>query len=330
MWVLEGLPFTVGGATRLAIEHSILVQTEGNTSMAVRKVLMTGASGYVASQLLPTFQQRYDTLLIDASTLYSRGRSSWPDLEQNRQGEHVEGVATADLNDPDRSSYARYFEGVDAVVHLAFKRDSGEPLDHFFDAKFNVEMNYNVFRCAYDAGVRRVVMASSNAAASWNDRPPMRGRRTEMQDPYKLPLSDNFYGWAKATTEHMGFLFACGGLGRRMEVVMVRVGVPRDPDPSVYASDPAEYSFRLGGHVSPHDLTQLFVKAVETPSIENEDGVPWQVVYAVSNNRRAFWSVASARQALDYQPQDDSEVKFADDIRRLGFEDATGILDVAD
>ena len=225
-----------------------------NTSMAVRKVLMTGASGYVASQLLPTFRQRYDTLLIDASTLYSRGRSSWPDLEQNRQGEHVEGVATADLNDPDRSSYARYFEGVDAVVHLAFKRDSGEPLDHFFDAKFNVEMNYNVFRCAYDAGVRRVVMASSNAAASWNDRPPMRGRRTEMQDPYKLPLSDNFYGWAKATTEHMGFLFACGGLGRRMEVVMVRVGVPRAPDPLVYAADPAQYKFSLAGYVSPSDL----------------------------------------------------------------------------
>ena len=300
--------------------------------MAVRKVLMTGASGYVAGQILPTFRQRYDTLLIDASTLYSRGRpnSNRPNLEPNRLGEHVEGVITADLNAPDSSSYARYFEGVDAVVHFAYNRNSGEPLDHVFDEMANVELNYNVLRCAYDAGVRRVVMTSSNAAASWYDQPLMRERRTEMQDPYKLPLSFEFYGWAKATTEHMGFLFACGGLGRRMEVVMVRVGVPRDPDPSVYASDPAEYSFRLGGHVSPHDLTQLFVKAVETPSIENEHGVPWQVVYAVSNNRRAFWSVASARQALDYQPQDDSEVKFADDIRRLGLEDATGILDALD
>ena len=34
----------------------------------------------------------------------------------------------------------------------------------------------------------------------------------EMLDPYTLPLSDNFYGWAKATYEHMGFLFACGGM----------------------------------------------------------------------------------------------------------------------
>ena len=298
--------------------------------MAVKKVLMTGAAGYVAGQLLPTFRQRYDTLLIDASTLYSRGRSNWPNLEQNRQGEHVEGVVTADLNDPDRSNYARYFEGVDAVVHFAYKRNSGEPLDHFFDEKANVELNYNVLRCAYDAGVRRVVMTSSNAAASWYDHTLMRERRTEMQDPYTLPLSFEFYGWAKATTEHLGFLFACGDLGRRMEVVMVRVGVPRDPEPEVYAVDPAAYKFRLGGYVSPRDLTQLFVKAVETPSIENEHGVPWQVVYAVSNNKRAFWSVASARQVLGYQPEDDSEVKFADDIRRLGLEDATGLLDVFD
>ena len=74
----------------------------------------------------------------------------------------------------------------------------------------------------------------------------------------------------------------------------------------------------------------MFVKAVETPSIENEDGVPWQVVYAVSNNKRGLWSLARARQVLDYQPEDDSEVKFADDIRRLGLDDATRIPDVAD
>ena len=269
-------------------------------------------------------------LLIDASTLYSRGRSSWPDLEQNRQGEHVEGVATADLNDPDRSSYARYFEGVDAVVHLAFKRDSGEPLDHFFDAKFNVEMNYNVFRCAYDAGVRRVVMTSSNAAASWNDRPPMRGRRTEMQDPYKLPLSDNFYGWAKATTEHMGFLFACGGLGRRMEVVMVRVGCRAPLIPWCTPPIQRSTSFSLAGYVSQRDLTQLFVKAVETQHRETSTASRgrWSTLSATTS--AAFWSLTSARQALDYQPQDDSEVKFADDIRRLGLEDATGILDALD
>ena len=41
------------------------------------------------------------------------------------------------------------------------------------------------------------------------------------------------------------------------------------------------------------------------------------MVYEVSNNTRAFWSIASARKVLCYEPQDDSEVKFADDIRRF-------------
>ena len=290
--------------------------------MAARKVLMTGAAGYIASQLLPTFRQRYDTVLIDVK-------------EQNRLGEPVKGVVIADLIDSDRSSYARYFEGVDAVVHLGSKRHSGESLDHFFDEKANVEMAYDVFRCAYDAGVPRVVMASSNHAADWYEHALIHDRRMEMLDPYKLPLSDNFYGWAKATYEQLGFLFACGAMGsrddggreqrtggqlstsRRMGVVMVRIGAPRELDPSLYADDPAGYKRDLGAYISPRDLSQLFARAIEAPDIENEYGVPWQVVYGISDNTRAFWSLASARQVLGYQPEDDSEVKYAEDIRGL-------------
>ena len=34
------------------------------------------------------------------------------------------------------------------------------------------------------------------------------------------------------------------------------------------------------------------------------------MVYGISNNARAFWSLANARQILGYSPEDDSEVKF--------------------
>ena len=80
-----------------------------------------------------------------------------------------------------------------------------------------------------------------------------------------------------------------------------------------------------GAYISPRDITQLFTRAIEAPNIENEDGVPWQVVYGISNNTRAFWSLSNAREVLGYEPQDDSEVKYADDIR--GFlvgDNATG------
>jgi len=134
-------------------------------------------------------------------------------------------------------------------------------------------------------------------------------------EPYILPLSSHFYGWSKATTEHIGFLFACGSFGRKLEVVMLRIGAPRPLDLSIYKGDPVQYKRDLGAYLSPRDLTQLVTRAIETPDIENEHGIPWHVVYGISNNTRAFWSLSNARRVLGYEPEDDSEVKYADDIR---------------
>ncbi len=299
--------------------------------MSRKRVLLTGAAGYVAAQMLPTLRERYDLVLVDV-TRTTRAGADLPD------------VTVVDLIPPDRSAYARHFDGVDTVVHLGYKRRRGaNPLDHFFDEKQNVEMAYNVFRTAYDAGVARVVMASSNHAADWYEHALVHRRALEVVDPYALPLSDNFYGWAKAAYEHMGFLFACGGLdfrdasgrerhtggnlgtARKMGVVMVRIGAPRELDVATYAGDPAAYKRDLGAYISPRDLTQLFVKAIEAPSIDNEHGVPWQVVYGISDNTRAFWSLTSARTALGYAPEDDSEVKFARDIRAFLVGDGPGV-----
>ena len=102
-----------------------------------------------------------------------------------------------------------------------------------------------------------------------------------------------------------------------MGVVMVRIGAPREIDVGLYIDDPATYKRDLGAYISPRDLSQLFIRALEAPNIENEHGVPWQVVYGISDNTRAFWSLTNARQVLGYRPQDDSEVKYADDIRGL-------------
>ena len=205
-------------------------------------------------------------------------------------------------------------------------------IGHFYAERDNVTMAYNVLRCAFEAGVDRVAMASSNHAADWYEHELIHNRKKEIVDPYELPLSDNFYGWAKATYEHLGFLFACGAFkagaedpssqyrggaintGRRMGVVCVRIGAPRELEMDVYEGNPVPYKRDLGAYISPRDLTQLFRRAIETPNIENEHGVPWQVVYGISDNARAFWSLSNALKALGYEPEDDSEVKFADDI----------------
>ena len=272
--------------------------------MTDHKVLLTGATGYIASQLLPTFRERYDLTLLDVN-------------EQDREGNQVPNVVAADLIDSNLGNYSQHFHGVDTVVHLGYRRRRGEPLDDFYDENANVAMAYNVYRAAYEAGARRVVIASSNHAADWYEHALIHERDLEMLDPYKLPLSDNFYGWSKATYEHLGFLFACGTFGRKLEVVMVRIGAPREIRVEDFSNDPRGYKRDLGAYISQRDLCQLFTKAIETPTIENDHGIPWLVVYGISDNTRAFWSLTSARKVLGYQPEDDSEVKYAEDIHRF-------------
>jgi hypothetical protein len=69
--------------------------------------------------------------------------------------------------------------------------------------------------------------------------------------------------------------------------------------------------------VSSRDLAQLFWRAIAAPDVGDGHGVPWLVVYGISGNTRAFWSLENARRVLGYAPEDDSEIAYAEDIRRL-------------
>ena len=293
----------------------------------MKRILVTGASGYIASQLLPALRGKYELTLTDVAN-------------SDREGERVQDVEVIDLMGDDRSKFTHLFEGQDSVIHLAYRRSSsggvyGDAVPHIerFDTELsNVKMANNVYRCAYEAGVKRVVMASSNHAADWYEHALIHRGKKETVFPDELPLSDNFYGWAKAAYELLGYPYACGAFGRKLEVVQVRIGNPRNPVakdmlkadfPGHGGSGIASYKRALGAHFSERDLQQLFVRAVETKDISNQNGVPWLVVYGISGNTRAFWSIQSARDVLEYEPQDDSEVKFADDIRTYVLADPT-------
>ena len=93
---------------------------------------------------------------------------------------------------------------------------------------------------------------------------------------------------------------------------------PREIDASQFADKPrARYIRDLTGYISQRDIQQLFCKSIETPDIADEHGVPFHIFYGVSNNARTFWSIANARKVIGYQPEDDSEIRFAEDIARL-------------
>jgi nucleoside-diphosphate-sugar epimerase len=271
-------------------------------------ILVTGAAGYIASYLLPAFRARYELRLLDVRTTDGKGRT-------------IEGIQVHDIADPHNLDASRaLFRGVDAVVHLAFIRPRGQTsADRYFAERGNVDMAYAIYQLALDEGVRRVVVASSNHAADFYEQ-RLRTKQLDMIYPeVPRPLSDNYYGWAKETYEHLGFVYASGTLGRALEVVQIRIGAPRDLAMTSFVDerrhDPATLHRDLGMWVSPRDLAQLFVRSLDTPSIANEHGVPFQVFYGISDNTRTAWSIANARQVIGYAPRDNSEAVYADEIR---------------
>ncbi len=265
------------------------------------RVVVTGAAGKIAGQVLPALRNRHELVLIDVR-------------DTNRAGETMPDVHLADLTHRDRDRYRHLFKGADRVVHFGFVRpvDDTGPDARYWAEQANVQMAYNVMQTAWEEGVGRVVMASSNHAADYFE-PLILDGAWDYVNPRDRALSDNYYGWAKEAYEHLGFVFACGTMnGTPLENVQIRIGGPREDDLAhIPPGDMRRVRRALAVYISDRDLQQLFVKSLECPDIRDEFGVPFQIFYGISANTHAFWSIANARRLLDYQPQDNSELRFA-------------------
>jgi hypothetical protein len=268
-----------------------------------KKVVVTGASGFIAGLMLPALRERYDLTLLDVRTT-------------DRDGNAVEGVQIADLLNRDRDTYRHHFRGADVVIHSGFVR-ADDPEQRFFAEHANIEMAYNVYQTAWEEQVRRVICISSNHAADYYERLILKGE-WDFVDPDDRALSDNYYGWAKEAYEHLGFVFAVGAVnGSPLENVQIRIGGPREDDLVRYPlGDMTRVRRALAVYLSRRDLDQLIIKSIEAPDIRDEHGVPFQIFYGISNNARAFWSLVNARKIIGYAPEDDSEIRFRDLIAK--------------
>ena len=73
----------------------------------------------------------------------------------------------------------------------------------------------------------------------------------------------------------------------------------------------------LGAYLSIRDKGQLFVKSIETENIEDENGIPFQIFYGISDNSHKFWSITNARKVIGYAPEDNSAFRFAERLAEL-------------
>ena len=274
--------------------------------MSQKKVVLTGASGYVAGRMLSALRERYDLTLLDVKTT-------------NREGDEVEGVQVVDLINPDRDSYRVHFRGADAVVHSGFKGTVDWSHTDYWKESDNIRMCYNVYQTCVEEGVKRIVVMSSNHACDFYER-LIWADRLDFATTDMLPLSDNFYGWAKSSYEHLAFVFATGNAnnGKRLESVHIRIGAPRDTIMEGQSADDLKQLHReLGAYLSARDLSQLVIKSIEAENIEDENGVPFQVFFGISGNTHRFWNIDNARRVVEYAPEDDSQIRFAGEIAEI-------------
>jgi len=273
--------------------------------MAKRTVLMTGACGVIATKIIPGLQERYDLHLTDITPT-------------TREGNMMHDIQIADLLDTNRDAYRHVFKNIDTVIHAAFvhSKPGEEP---FFAELANVKMAYNVYQTCVEEHVRRVIVISSNHAADFYENLIHKGLMLSVT-PDMPPFSDNYYGWAKIAYEALGFVFATGKMNGQQKLpnVQIRIGGPRETDiDACQIGDLVKMHRALGAYLSLRDELQLIEKSIETVAIDDENGIPFQIFYGVSNNTHNFWDIGNARKLIGYDPQDNSSIRFAKQVARI-------------
>jgi uronate dehydrogenase len=238
----------------------------------VSRLLITGAAGNMGHLLRPLLRR-------DGRILRLADIAEIDDVHPDEE------VMSVDVTDP--AAVAKACQDVDAVLHLG-GLSTEAPFDDLLAV--NVVGTRNLLQAAVDAGVGRVILASSNHAAGFYRRADMPPGGDGL--PGDLPpRPDTFYGWSKAAVESLGSLYHDRyGLG----VICLRIGT---------CFDEPIGSRGLATWLAPVDAARLVEACLSAPE------VGFAIAWAISDNTRRWWSLAEA-QALGYESVEDAE-KFA-------------------
>lgn len=237
--------------------------------MEKRKVLITGAAGRIGTAFRKQYDGEYAFRLVDRR-------------EVEDAGEHEQWAA--DLVDLDEAR--RACAGVDTVIHLAA---DPSPRATFYDTllPLNIQMTYNLFHAAQEAGCRRLIFASSIHAVNAY---PL-DYQIHPEDP---TLPGDLYGVTKVFGEALSAYYASR---EGLSCIAIRIGAFGMPERVAECSD----SRMLALWISHRDLSQLIHRSIQAP-----DDVRYLIVQGVSDNQFKRMDIGNARRILGYEPQDNA------------------------
>jgi nucleoside-diphosphate-sugar epimerase len=244
-------------------------------------VLVTGAAGLIGQILLDGLADEYAVHGLDV-----------------RRGPGVDHVVDASRG----RRFARRFEGMQAVVDLA--ADASLNASWKTVRENNIPATANALEAAREAGLQRVVFASSNHVVGMYERDEpyasIVAGRYEGLDADDLPRltsdvpirPDGPYGIGKAFGEAAARYYA---EEHGLSVICLRIG-------TVNAANRPESPRQFATLLTHRDLVQLVRCCLAAP-----ESVRFAVLYGVSANTWRFWDLEAARVALGYAPEDDAE-----------------------
>jgi dTDP-4-dehydrorhamnose reductase len=191
-----------------------------------------------------------------------------------------------DITDP--PTVHRAMQGIHTLIHLAATPDDADFLTELLPP--NIVGVYHVLEAAREAGVHRIILASSGQVV-WHQRftgpVPITAR--------DLPTPRYWYAVTKVFLEAAGQAYA---VAHGINVIAVRLGwVPRNAD---HVRELAGVEWAKDVYLSPGDAGRFFACAVRAPV-----DLPFTIVYATSKPLQQFYyDLDSARQLLGFVPQD--------------------------
>jgi uronate dehydrogenase len=235
----------------------------------LKKIVLTGAAGrlggYLRKPLAAKCEKLVSTDIAPLTDPLIKGES----------------FVQADL--ADYAKMSEIIKGADMVVHFGGHPDE-KPFEDILHA--NIIGCYNIWQAAHEAGVRRIVYASSIHAVGLHPKTTA----INIHTPHR---PDSYYGLAKCFAEDMAKLYWDK---KGLEAVCLRI----------LSCANVTNSRALGSWLSYDDLIHLVERAVDTPT------TGFAVIYGVSNNDRSPVDNSGAS-FLGYRPRDNAE-QFAEDI----------------
>ena len=170
----------------------------------MKRVVVTGGSGRLGKYVVEALRTDFDVTVFDK-------------IEPTFDCEFVQGDIL------DRASFAKALIGHDSVVHIAALDADADATDDQF-IRVNVEGTWNVFGCARDAAIKKVVYCSSVAALNISPENPPQHLPVDVAH-YADPVTA--YGLSKLMGENIARrFFNLGG----MDVICLRPSLILPPE----------------------------------------------------------------------------------------------------